>query len=467
MKGWSGIVKYIQSNEHWREIFENVEKEDVDNFLGKDWEWRQSYAYIRRMALDFEDFKLFYNKKYPLITKWVNVKSKWRSTKKYTILLSLHEVDLWNKSLQKRLNKAVQIPDDEQHWYKSLKKRNKVSENLSPKYKKRMLKVEKKRIKRQMRKNEWSYRGESLKYMDQDNLLFYAKERNIDIPTRKPKMKMVEQKKFVLNELRRRDVDNWESKQMCYNTKCKNKCVKRYKCTGCQGSFYCSSNCKVDHWKRVHKKQCTQLWGAVRQQEIINESKIPDIVNRYNNNDNNNTNDNVIDDEDRPRFPKPKSWFDLNFELFDSELSRLQHRCSCRAGVQLPGVCAHTGAIIRLIFHLIKEGGDGSELQKLNSRDSRILDQNSSITNLYPFSQDMKKEKIEAKYWCCYCSSGIVTELTKYMRCSNCYRIFHLDCCQSAEKEMYGYVRENKEMYKKIYHCPICSPQDVYAFANC
>ena len=77
----------------------------------------------------------------------------------------------------------------------------------------------------------------------------------------------------------------------------------------------------------------------------------------------------------------------------------------------------------------------------------------------------MQQEKDKAKYWCCYCSSGVVPELNKYMRCSNCYRVYHLDCCQNAEKEMFGYVRES-EMYKKMYHCPICSPQDVYAYAN-
>ena len=71
--GWSEISKYLQSNKAvFRQMFGTkdklfVAKNDVDNYVGKDWEWKTSYGYLRRLKLSQEDFMLQiykYNKHY-------------------------------------------------------------------------------------------------------------------------------------------------------------------------------------------------------------------------------------------------------------------------------------------------------------------------------------------------------------------------------------------------------------------
>ena len=185
--GWENIVKYIASHPTtWWKVWKDIQKQDVDNYLGKDWEWRQSYSYIKRLAFGLDSFSLRIYKKNPYITKWVNVQSKWRSSKKYIVLLSWYQVHIYNQSFRKMTDETVFIPPDELHWYKWLKQKKNihpVSHYLHKKHQIRTKILERRRINRLIRKNKYVYKGDNIGKMRKQDLLFYAKERNIQIPT--------------------------------------------------------------------------------------------------------------------------------------------------------------------------------------------------------------------------------------------------------------------------------------------
>ena len=229
--GWDNIVKYIKTHPTtWSKAWNDVQREDVDNYLGKDWNWKISYSYIRKLAFGLRNFKLMIYKKNPYITKWVNVKSKWRSSKKYIVLLSWYQVHIYNESYRKMVNESTFIPEDELHWYKWLKqgmgekkKEHPVSHYLHEKHIKRQQLLEERRVKRIIRKNKNVYKGDNIGRMCKEDLLFYAKERNVKIPTNIGTVR--KQREYILKTLRERDLNKWEENQICF--KCKSKKGKK------------------------------------------------------------------------------------------------------------------------------------------------------------------------------------------------------------------------------------------------
>ena len=460
--GWDNIVKYIQSHPTtWWEIWKYVSKQDVDNYLGKDWEWRQSYSYIKRLAFELENFSLMIYKKNPYITKWVNVKSKWRSSKKYIVLLSWYQVHIHDQSYRKMTDETIFIPPDELHWYNWLKQKEKihpVSYYLHKKHQNRQKKLEERRVKRLIRKNKYMYKGDNIGRMCKQDLLFYAKERNIKIPQN---IKTIgKQRKYILKTLRERDVNKWEENQMCFKCKTK-KAMKEHKCMKCNGAFYCSEKCRKSHWSIEHENKCSQLYAAVCRENVIDKTKIfpslKEIAELKKQCENDNNDSNPPPPSYLQNYPSQKSWFDLKFELFDSQLDRLQQRCSCRSGVQLPGVCAHAGCIIRLVYHVLKLG-TVDQLLKINRRD-RLIKQ--MIVNLHPFSEELKANKEKYKYLCLHCSSPVNKENTEeYIKCNHCFRYYHLLCIN--QKSIHDYSK----YIQTIWHCPNCDYQHVWCVRN-
>eukprot|EP01084_Bolivina_argentea_P127041 224758_1 len=73
------------------------------------------------------------------------------------------------------------------------------------------------------------------------------------------------------------------------------------------------------------------------------------------------------------RYPHEKLWYDLNFKLFNSQMSRVQFRCDCRSGSQLPSCCHHVAACLRLFWYtLCAEETLEQTLMKRSKRDIAI-----------------------------------------------------------------------------------------------
>ena len=138
-------------------------------------------------------------------------------------------------------------------------------------------------------------------------------------------------------------------------------------------------------------------------------------------------------------------------------MARLQQRCSCRSGVQLPGVCAHAGCIIRLVYQVLILG-KVEQLLKMNQRD-KLIKQN--IVNLYAFSEELKAHKEKYKYLCLHCSSPINKEKEQdHIKCNHCFRYYHLDCINQK------YIKNYSKYIQTIWHCPNCDYQHVWCVRN-
>ena len=180
-------------------------------------------SYLKRLNYELNDFILKVQKQNPWVHKWINVKSKWTSSQRYIVLISFYELQLFNKSLRKKAlptNKRnnIKINDDEQHWYNWLKdcKQHPVSTYLSKKYKKNQQILVKRRIKTMKRTRKHYYGNINVGVMKKEDLLYFAKEHNVEIPKA-----MTHKKKImphVLKVLQDRKVNDWESNQICYNT---------------------------------------------------------------------------------------------------------------------------------------------------------------------------------------------------------------------------------------------------------
>ena len=153
------------------------------------------------------------------------------------------------------------------------------------------------------------------------------------------------------------------------------------------------------------------------------------------------------------KYPKQKSWYDLDFTLFDSKLSRLQLRCSCRARAQLPGCCAHGSCCIWLIFYVLF--GDVQSVLKESKRDKQIMD---NIVDLTPYSLLNQRKKKKNVHWC-YCKQ---TKNEGYVQCDKCTKWYHPSCIDTTMEDI-----ESDRHTFDIFHCKFCCSNDVWVVRNC
>ena len=118
----------------------------------------------------------------------------------------------------------------------------------------------------------------------------------------------------------------------------------------CKGTFHSRDECCNKDWIIEHENECSQLYSAVCKNNLINKTetspplKAFEELKRECKNDNDDVSDNKSNappPKHLKNYPSQKSRLDLKFELFDSQLNRLQQRCSCRFCVELSGACAH------------------------------------------------------------------------------------------------------------------------------
>ena len=141
-------------------------------------------------------------------------------------------------------------------------------------------------------------------------------------------------------------------------------------------------------------------------------------------------------------------------------MDRLQQRCMCRSGIQLPGVCAHAVCIIRLVFHVMKLG-TVKQLLTINKREKLITEK---IVNLHAFSEELKANEQRHKWLCIHCSSPIKEDnednTEDHVKCNHCFRYYHLKCVSQES------VREYNECTQTIWQCPNCDDKHAWCVRN-
>ena len=263
--GWNAMVQYIKSGkqfQHIRDLWSAISHLDVYNYIGKDWERRKAKAYLRRLNYELESFKLKQSRKNKYIFMWENIKSKYRSSKKYIVLMSFFQMHLFKESHRKLLGEEVELDDQDLHWYRHLIQDGEepVSAFLSEKYVTIQDYLEKRRKNRMRKRRKLYYGNLNVGRMRKDDLLYFAQEHNIDLPQKMVKKESIV--KYVINELRERKIKEWRDKsQVCAIDGCNKKADKR--CSRCKATFYCSEcvekgNVK-EYWFAKHRNECQRL----------------------------------------------------------------------------------------------------------------------------------------------------------------------------------------------------------------
>ena len=434
-EGWSNIVKYIQKCE-LKDVLKDlvkVKRCDVMSYNGKKYENSLTKGYLRRLNYEEKTFRLKMHKIDPFVYLFENVKSKWKSSKRYCVILSFQEIVLWQKSLRlwKNKNCELTLAEDETHWLKWLQndQKQKVSDFLSPKYKKRDEYLEKKRVQRMEKRRELWYGNVNVGKMKKQELLYFAKENQIDVQNAKTMKEILAVAKDWIKKKKTE-----KNKQNVISTACASckEADAQMRCSNCKLIRYCSKQCQKNHWSK-HKKICAKL-KSKKNQDNTTTPTIPQSLQYL------------------KKYPVKKSWWDLDFTLFDSKLARLQAGCICRSGAQLPGCCAHAGSILWLIFFILF--GNVAQILKPSERDKRIL---KSIVDLTPYNRYRKSIKKDNSFWCvCRQDKG-----EEFVQCDCCMIWYHPSCVSTTMEDI-----ESDRYVFDTWHCKFCDGDSVFVVRN-
>ena len=179
---------------------------DVYSYGGKVFENVVAKGYLRRMHFNEKTFRLKIYKKDDKVMMFQNMRSKWKSSNKYDVILCWREIDLFKRSVKKwrdPKNNDIIIKDDEKHWLKWLQcnKTRNVSDFLSSKYKNQQRILNERRKKRMKKRRKFHYGKIDVGKMKKSELIYFAKEQSITIDDKMEKTKL---RDYILRYLRNR-----------------------------------------------------------------------------------------------------------------------------------------------------------------------------------------------------------------------------------------------------------------------
>lgn len=151
-------------------------------------------------------------------------------------------------------------------------------------------------------------------------------------------------------------------------------------------------------------------------------------------------------------YPEAKLWWDLDFSLMDSKLARIQTKCRCASGQPVPGLCAHTGTWLRLLFYSVKRIKDIDKIICESPRDRRIFE---TVHDMKPYKEFLKcNEELFWKAKGCFCRQA-KDEAT--FLCQGCDVYYHPSCIGSTEDE----IRDNT-WTERAFFCNNCHINKVF-----
>ena len=164
-KGFSDIMKYLKTNSVIRRMFKKLEIQasDVTEYIGKKYQNALARGYLRRVNPIYDGdkykFELWVHKDHESILLFRNMKSKWKSGRRYDIIVSLYQLKIWWNSTK-------------QHQW----------DQLTPTY------LKQRADKYKIRDFDWKYNDDgsiNLSYSDRDilyNKISIAGKYNIEVP---------------------------------------------------------------------------------------------------------------------------------------------------------------------------------------------------------------------------------------------------------------------------------------------
>ena len=148
------------------------------------------------------------------------------------------------------------------------------------------------------------------------------------------------------------------------------------------------------------------------------------------------------------RYPTPTRWHDVDFPLFHSNISRVQHSCSCNSGAQLPGCCCHVSSALWMIWSAVNR----PEILDLNiketRRDRKIRMNLCNVAPYKPWAVANSKGKL------CYCDEDKEEQLKQ---CDNCRRFYHPSCLKSSWEQIRSW-----QWIQGAWYCSHCDTNSIW-----
>jgi len=155
-------------------------------------------------------------------------------------------------------------------------------------------------------------------------------------------------------------------------------------------------------------------------------------------------------------FAEPKSWYDLNFDIWQTPLSRIQITCSCRSGQQIPSCCAHSSTVLWLLFYSMN--GNSHSYSKLMEQKEKDVKIKKSLVDLVAFSNYKKlrqklltKENKNLETWgdICICHKSYDENV---IECTGCGKWYHPKCLGQE----YEQIMQTNSYVAAYWHCIYC-----------
>ncbi len=214
-RGWNHIVSFLNRAKYLKYIFGNAQEDDIKTFIGKSYENILAIRYLRRMNLDDPEFRLKLYKKNPYILKIERMQSKWKSAKKYNIVINLYQEYLFRKSLEKTKDyKNIQLPINDQHWYQWLldkqmgKNTTKVSHYLHQQYIQQHAKQTKKRKENRKKRRKYCFGSTNFMCWAHERVVLWAAQRGMGRRNKLKRMKKHDLAMLVVKTLKMRKRQN-------------------------------------------------------------------------------------------------------------------------------------------------------------------------------------------------------------------------------------------------------------------
>ncbi len=161
-----------------------------------------------------------------------------------------------------------------------------------------------------------------------------------------------------------------------------------------------------------------------------------------------------------------KSFYDLDFNLFKSSLSRIQVICSCRSGAQFASVCAHCSALLWMVYFPVfdKEGIKAFDTILELRKDDQSRFKN--IPNLRPWklwAKEISKDGFDRHYHC-PCGDYKANE-TELICCDSCDNWYHPSCATGRAVGINDNVCQTTQIHPKLrkyWHCIGCTGYEAF-----
>ena len=455
-KGVKNVCKQIRKGRYFQEIRQFFQEEihnnpqEVRNYIGKTFEQGKAQSYLRRLNFDNNRFTMKLSKQNQYVIQFDNIQSKHKSQKRYSCLLNFHEIILYYKSMKKiYVDPTIEIDSKHAHWYRHLKNHQEqdVSCYLHPEYLRRNKILEKRRQERRKKRRYFFYGNTNISKLKKKELIDFAKKHFVPLPMHgKQILKSKDELKlYLLIQLKSENLFNNNDNHSVINDD-ERHIIRPLKCTKKYGKCCCfkPNVIECDEEKNVKCDEPTKCKCVNCDHYFCNNHTTVEILKAHILKCGNKGNQRLTLREKQPHDgPSVKSWYDLNFKLFNSKLARLQQRCCCKSGAQLPGCCAHLGSMLWLIFWSIFSGI--TKALTLSERDKLIRKR---LIDLTAFCQKQRKAKDDSIHWCPRCHT-LQPATVKWVNCIECFKWYHRKCAKIK-------IDEYQEK-RKNWLCEICT----------